>query len=226
MTRTDVQKLYSFARGRWWDPFRAVWELVTSRGAKADLHSLFRRYVTPESRVLDLGCGTGANLDRLLRLGLPFGHYTGVDFSPNMLALARKRFGDLPGVTFLEGDVTALEDTGERYDVIVGTWLLDHLSEPAAFVNGIQSFLAADGHLLLLFYSRSRWFVRSWLSPMGRTLVCADPVPEEEVSKFSGVTAKKTYSAGAATLVDIGASGGVEEGRPVAAADLEETRSP
>jgi ubiquinone/menaquinone biosynthesis C-methylase UbiE len=218
MTRTDVQKLYSRAGGRWWDPFRAVWELCTSRRAKVDLESLLRRYITPESRILDLGCGTGVNLDRLLRLGLPFGRYTGVDFSSSMLALARKRFGEMPSVTFLELDATALEDNGERYDAIVATWLLDHLSEPVGFVNGIQRFLAPDGHLLLVFYSRPRWFLRLWLSPLGRSLVLADPVPEREVSTFSGVLFKKTYSAGVVTLIDIGASSpahdGVPTGRP------------
>lgn len=207
MTRTDVKRLYSVAGGRWWEPFRAAWELCTSRAAKRDLHSLLRRYVGPETRILDVGCGTGANLGHLLRLGLPFGHYTGVDFSEPMLALARKRFGHLPRVTFREGDVTALEDTGERYDVIVATWLLDHLRESAAaFANDIQRFLASDGHLLLLFYSRARWFVSLWLSPLGRILVRADPVPEQEVSGFSGVVFKKAYCAGVATLIDIAPS--------------------
>lgn len=207
MTRTDVHKLYTFAGGRWWEPFRAVWELCTSRQAERDLQSLLRRYVSPEARILDVGCGTGANLGRLRRLGLPFGRYEGVDFSGTMLELARKRFGDLPGVTFSEGDATALEDAGERYDLIVGTWLLDHLREPAAFVNDVQRLLAADGHLLLLFYSRARWFLRFWLSPMGRFVVRADMVSEREVSKFSGVRARKTYSAGVVTLIDIALSG-------------------
>lgn len=206
MIRTDVQDLYAWAGGRWWEPFRAVWELCTSRQAERDLQSLLRRYVTPQTSILDLGCGTGANLGRLLRLGLPFGHYTGVDFSSTMLDLARKRFGDLPGVTFSEGDATALEDTGERYDVIVGTWLLDHLREPAAFVNDVQRFLASDGHLLLLFYSQAHWFLRFWLSPMGRFLVRAEMVPEREVSRFSGVVDKRTYSAGVVTLIDIAPS--------------------
>jgi len=206
MTRTDVQKLYYKAGGRWWGPFRAVWEFCTSRQAKADLESLLRRHVTPESRILDLGCGTGVNLDRLLRLGLTFRHYTGMDFSSSMLALARKRFGDMPSITFLEGDATALEDVGERYDAIVATWLLDHLREPESFVNNVQHLLAPGGHLLLMFYSRPRWFLRFWLSPLGRKLVLADPVPEREVSSLSGVLSKKTYSAGVVTLVDIGAA--------------------
>jgi 2-polyprenyl-6-hydroxyphenyl methylase/3-demethylubiquinone-9 3-methyltransferase len=207
MTRTDVQKLYRLAGGRWWDPFRAQWELFWARNAVRDLDSLLRRYVGPEARILDLGCGSGANLARLRRLGLTFGHYTGVDFSPSMLALARKRFGEPPdaapvGVTFRQGDATALEDTGERYDVIVSTWLLDHLSEPAAFVNGVQRFLAPEGHLLVLFYSRPRWFVRFWMSPIGR-IVRATPVSEREVSRFTNVRTKKSYGGGVATLVDI-----------------------
>lgn len=207
MTRTDVKKLYSVAGGRWWDPFRAAWELCTSRQAERDLRSMLQRYVIPESRILDVGCGTGANLGRLLRLDLPFGHYTGVDFSPSMLALARNRFGHLPRVIFSEGDATALEDTGQRYDLIIATWLLDHLRESAAFVNEIQRLLATDGHLLLLFYSRARWFVSFWLSPLGRILVHADPVPEREVSRFSGVLTRRTYCASVATLIDLAPSG-------------------
>jgi len=203
MTRTDVQKLYTVMGGRWWDPFRAQWELFWARNAVRDLDSLLRRYVTPQAMVLDVGCGTGANLARLRHLGLSFRHYTGVDFSPSMLALARKRFGDPTGVTFRRGDATALEDTGERYDVIVAKWLLDHLSEPAAFVNGVQRFLEPDGHLLVLFYSKPRWFLRFWISPIGR-IVRAVPVAEREVSKFANVRAKKSYAAGVATLIDIG----------------------
>lgn len=205
MTRTDVQRLYRVAGGRWWDVFRSYWELFWTRNAVRDFDSLLRRYVTPQSRILDVGCGSGANLARLGRLGLPFGHYTGVDFSPSMLALARNRFGEPPGVTFRQGDATALEDTGERYDVIVAKWLLDHLSEPAAFANDVQRFRAPGGHLLLLFYSRPRWFVRFWVVPIGR-IVRATPVSEREVSQFENVRFKKSYAGGVATLVDIAPS--------------------
>ena len=52
MTRTDVQKLYSVAGGRWWDPFRAQWELFWARNAVRDLDSLLRRYVTPETAAI------------------------------------------------------------------------------------------------------------------------------------------------------------------------------
>jgi|SRR3990170_5160223 len=212
MSRVSVRRLYSVAGGRWWDPFRVVWEFCTSQQAIRDLESLFRRYVSAQTRVLDLGCGTGANLGRLIQLQLPFKQYTGVDFSPHMLALARKRFRDMANVTFMEGDATSLRHSDELYDVIAATWLLDHLNEPAAFVNDVQRLLVPGGHLLLLFYSRPRWFVRFWLAPLGRMLVRADPVAREEVSKFSGVLFKKTRAASAVTLIDIGAPGVVDPG--------------
>jgi hypothetical protein len=46
MTRTDVQRLYRVAGGRWWDVFRAQWEATWARNAVRDLDSLLRRYVT------------------------------------------------------------------------------------------------------------------------------------------------------------------------------------
>ena len=62
MTRTDVQKLYTVMGGRWWDPFRAQWELVWARNAVRDLDSLLGRCVkqtptAPEARVLHVSRG-------------------------------------------------------------------------------------------------------------------------------------------------------------------------
>jgi hypothetical protein len=50
MTRTDVRRLYRVAGGRWWDPFRAQWELIWARNAVRDLDSLLRRYVRQTRR--------------------------------------------------------------------------------------------------------------------------------------------------------------------------------
>jgi len=205
--RTDVQKFYSWF-ATWYDPFRRLWVLATSRQAERDLDSLFLRYVTPETAILDLGCGTGVNMSRLLRLGLRFREYKGVDFTESMLARARKNFGHVPDATFSSGDVTALEDDGRRYDVIVSTYVLSHLRRPAAFVHDAQKFLQPGGHLLLVFYSRPSWWVSFWLVPLGNVLLRADAVRRSEIASFEHVRTRKAYFAGAVTLVEIAASAG------------------
>jgi ubiquinone/menaquinone biosynthesis C-methylase UbiE len=73
-----------------YDFFRPWWIAVMAREAEECLESeILSQYVTPSARILDLGCGTGANLERLLRLALPFGTYTGLDLTPAMLSRAR-----------------------------------------------------------------------------------------------------------------------------------------
>lgn len=208
MTRKDVQKLYTRFGGRWWEPFRAGWEFLTCREAIKDLESLMRRYVTADTRVLDAGCGTGGNLGRLLRLRLPFRDYIGLDFSPPMLALARKRFGQVPNARFVEADATDLPDTGERYGLIVSTWLLDHLDRPAEFVNSARRLLQPGGHMLVLFYSEPTPFLRFWFVPLGKFSVRATPVSPRVESQFQGVRRRKRYTAGLSTLVDVSAKDG------------------
>ncbi len=202
MTRSGVQRLYARAGGRWWDLFRSVWEPTTARAAVRDLCSLLAEYLTEHSRILDLGCGPGTNLGRILDRTLPFNRYVGMDFSPSMLALAEKKFGDVKNVSFLEVDAMALRDDGDRYDLIVSTWLLDHLDEAAEVVNNARRLLAPGGHLVMLYYGYPRWYVAFWQIPSG-WLLRAAPVSNEEVSRFQGVLTKRRYRAGAVVLVDI-----------------------
>ncbi|MBN8994486.1 MAG: trans-aconitate 2-methyltransferase [Rhizobiales bacterium] len=61
--------------------------------------------VADPRRVVDIGCGPG-NSTGILRARWPEAELFGLDSSPDMLAAARKR---LPGVTFIEADVSAWE---------------------------------------------------------------------------------------------------------------------
>lgn len=104
-----------------------------------------RRY-GPGARVLDLGCGTGALLERLRGAGLE-GY--GIDVSPEMVAVAEQRLG--PGVV----RVQRLQDVEEReaYDALVSLSLpfnyCADLPEARAALAGFHRALRPGGLLLL-----------------------------------------------------------------------------
>ena len=96
--------------------------------AKRMLHRLGYIRVSP-GRLLDAGCGAGHAVEPL-RVQYPDMEYTGVDCSPALLAVARKRFQARPGlwqrlrnkpmlpVEFMEGDLAALPLPPESQDLL------------------------------------------------------------------------------------------------------------
>lgn len=76
-------------------------------------------------RLLDLGCGPGYATGAAAALGV---HAEGIDFSPQMVASAKKRF---PEGSFDVGDVEALDFLDGRFDAVVGNLVLFHVTDPA-----------------------------------------------------------------------------------------------
>ena len=75
-------------------------------------------------KILDLGCGTGNSAYPFFSRGF---HVTGLDASPEMLAVAREK---LPPVRFVEGDFTSF-DLGETFDLVISVFdSLNNLLEP------------------------------------------------------------------------------------------------
>jgi SAM-dependent methyltransferase len=100
-----------------------------------------RSYGSP--RVLDVGCGSGRIAELALEAGA--GHYVGVDFAEEMLALARSRldrFGErvqLIGADFMD---TSLEG---QFDLILALGLFDYLSDPTGFIRRMFELCAPGG---------------------------------------------------------------------------------
>lgn len=74
-------------------------------------------------RVLEIGCGTGRNLDQLARL-LPSARLTGADLSADMLGQARQRLAGLgERLSLWEGDFARMP-AGERHDAVLLSYVL------------------------------------------------------------------------------------------------------
>ncbi len=145
-----VRTLYR-AIARFYDRIAPVWAEWGYPEACAALDRTYADYLPEGGHVLDLGCGTGANLERLMDLELHFGSYTGVDLSEHMLARARAKFGPLPSVRFERLDLAVDPLPDRRFDLVVSTWVFEHLSEPARVATKAWDRLRPGGHMVLLF---------------------------------------------------------------------------
>jgi SAM-dependent methyltransferase len=118
--------------------------------------------VLPEAldglRVLDLGCGAGRDCYVLSKLVGPTGHVTGVDATPEQLAVARRhreyharQFGmERSNVDFVAGDIEHLDRLdlpAGNFDVIVSNCVINLAEDKQAVLNQALRLLKPGGEL-------------------------------------------------------------------------------
>lgn len=135
--------------------------------------------------VLDLGCGVGANLARIRAMGLPLGSYRGVDLSTAMLQRAKDRYGDLPNVSFQELDLMSDPLPAGPYNLIVSTWVFEHLLDPVQVAEKAWEQLKPGGRMLLLFEDQSPSFLSRAIGRL-YPLLSAHLVSKTEYRRFPG----------------------------------------
>jgi ubiquinone/menaquinone biosynthesis C-methylase UbiE len=177
--------------------------MAVATEAEEELRNFLRKNLDETRTVLELGCGTARNLQTICSQNLKFNKYLGLDFSPQMLAVARSKFGDNPAVEFQEQDITEVNYTKEKFDIILCTWVLSYPRSASSLVNKAQGWLKPGGKLFLIFSTRSKWYVNFWLHPIATHLFSAKPVDEEEVRKFNNIKSRHSYAAHVTTVVEI-----------------------
>lgn len=111
----------------------------------------------PGDLVLDLGCGTGANL-RYLRAAVgPEGVVVGIDFASGPVAIARKRAAEWGNVHVVRGDATRLPaPTGDGSpDAVLASFLIGMLPAPDDVVRSWAGHVGPRGRLALLDLART-----------------------------------------------------------------------
>ena len=140
---------------RWWDP----------AGPMAPLHAMNHLRVAwvdrrvrarlggpahdGRGRLLDIGCGAGLAAEALARLGHDV---VGIDAGADVIAAARAHAGSLP----IDYRVTTPEAlSGERFAVITALEVIEHVTDPAAFVRTCAGLLAPGGMLFVSTLNRT-----------------------------------------------------------------------
>jgi SAM-dependent methyltransferase len=127
---------------------------------------VYRTLISPGQRVLDLGCGTGELLS-----ALEPSYGVGVDFSPQVIALARRQH---PELQFIEADLHELE-FDQKFDVIILSDVVGDLFDIQAVLSRVATFCEPHTRVILNFYSRL------WQAPLAlaRRAGLAKPVTEQ-----------------------------------------------
>ena len=96
-------------------------------------------------KILEIGCGPGALAEALHRW-YPNADIIGIDRDTNFIAFAKEH---IEGVTFVEGDVTALPFEDNTFDINISNTVQEHI-EPSRFWGEQRRVLKPDGVCLCL----------------------------------------------------------------------------
>jgi ubiquinone/menaquinone biosynthesis C-methylase UbiE len=94
-------------------------------------------------RVLDAACGTGRHAEYLTALGHTV---TGLDVSPDMLALARRR---VPGARLVEAPLAPLPFEDAEFDAAVCALALSHVADPSDAIAELARVVRPGGPVVV-----------------------------------------------------------------------------
>jgi len=129
MELEEYEKMYHFEEKYWW------WV-----GKRKIVKCMLNKLKLDSSRILDIGCGTGANLEYLG----DYGSVVGLDYAREALDFCRLR----KHRNLVRGDAERLPFKEGAFDLITALDLLEHIDDSKA-AEGFSKALKPGGHLIL-----------------------------------------------------------------------------
>lgn len=146
-----VRSTYSWY-AKFYDSARKLWNPFIAASAEKRFNKLLGKYLRDGMDILDVGVGTGLNIERVLSHNIRFSSYEGIDLAAEMLMKAKQKFGQINNIKFHAGDITKMK-IRKKYNAIISTLVFSHLDRQDEVLNKLLTALKSKGVLLLLFIS-------------------------------------------------------------------------
>jgi 2-polyprenyl-6-hydroxyphenyl methylase / 3-demethylubiquinone-9 3-methyltransferase len=158
----EVEK-FSRIAAEWWNPkgkfgvlhkfnpVRLAWikEQASARFARDP----FDRAPLKGLRLLDIGCGGGLLCEPMARLGADV---IGVDPSEKNIKTATVHAEEMGlAIDYRAGTAEDLATAGERFDIILNMEVIEHVTDPRAFVGTCASMLKPEGLMFVATLNRT-----------------------------------------------------------------------
>ena len=116
---------------------------------------VFELFRGADGAVLDVGCGPAVYTDGLVRMGCAI---YGVDLSPKMIVLARRR--GFPRASFLVGNVESLSFASKAFDGTLCVGVLEYLDQWDAAVGEMARVTKPGGRVVVTIPNGASWLNR------------------------------------------------------------------
>lgn len=149
---SEVAKFQAMAE-EWWDPtgkFKPLHmmnpcrlDYITSQIAAECERDLSSAAPFEGLRILDIGCGGGLLAEPMARLGADV---IGADAAERNIPVAQLH-AEQSGLTidYRHTTAEALADAGEQFDAVLNMEVIEHVSDPLAFLNACRALLKPGG---------------------------------------------------------------------------------